>query len=151
MKNITIWLSIFPLQDMWVLLFWGHWEKNIYWVYEQWPSLNFLILIWKNFIWTVFFQVFSMNSVLLLFYVWGFWPRGMSNHSSLTRDWTRRWTLNHWANRAVPKLSNFEMETQDKLWNGYRVACILPSLSKDNLITMLQYQYQDLQIDTILC
>ena len=34
-KTITIWLSIFPLTYMGVLLFWGHWEKNMEFMNNQ--------------------------------------------------------------------------------------------------------------------
>ena len=34
-KTITIWLSIFPLKYMGVLLFWGHWEKNMEFMNNQ--------------------------------------------------------------------------------------------------------------------
>ena len=45
--------------------------------------------------------------VLLLFYVLAFWPWGMWDLSSLTRDWTRtpciwRWNLNCWTAREDP-------------------------------------------------
>ena len=47
-------------------------------------------------------------TILLQFYVLFFWPRGMYDLSSLTRDWTHtpcigRWRLNHWSAREVHK------------------------------------------------
>ena len=40
---------------------------------------------------------------------WFFWPRGMWDLTSLTRNWIRtpcigRWSLNHWTAREVPSL-----------------------------------------------
>ena len=55
----------------------------------------------------VLFMFFLFKSLLLLFYVLGFLPRGMWALSSLTRDWIctsciGRWSLNHWTTREVP-------------------------------------------------
>ena len=56
-----------------------------------------------------FFKKSLLTSVtiLLLFYVLVFWPWGMWDLSSQTRDWTctlciRRWSLNHWTTREIP-------------------------------------------------
>ena len=59
------------------------------------------------FMWTTFKVFIEFVTILLLFYVLLFWPRGMWDLSSLTRDqtctlWTRRWRLNHWTARGVP-------------------------------------------------
>ena len=46
-------------------------------------------------------------TILLLFYVWSFWPQGIWDLSSPTRDpictpGIGRWSLNHWTAREVP-------------------------------------------------
>ena len=54
--------------------------------------------------WTIF-KVFSkFVTVLLSFYVLVFWPRGMWDLGSLTRDQTciGMWNLNHWITKEVP-------------------------------------------------
>ena len=39
--------------------------------------------------WTIFLKVFfEFVTILLLFYVLAFWPKGMKDLSSPTRDWT---------------------------------------------------------------
>ena len=61
------------------------------------------------------FNVFiEFATILFLFYVLVFWPRGLWHLSSLTRDrthtpWIWRWSLNHWTTREVPSsvLLNF--------------------------------------------
>ena len=59
-------------------------------------------LVWTN------FKVFiEFVTILLLFYVFVFWPWGMWDLSSPTRDWTHtpcigRQSLNHWTAREVP-------------------------------------------------
>ena len=59
---------------------------------------------WNFFIKVFFFNVdhlkkyfFEFITILLLFYVLAFWPQGMWNHSSPTRDRTHThwWSLNH--------------------------------------------------------
>ena len=57
---------------------------------------------------TIFKVFIEFVTILLLFYVLVFWPRGMWDLSSLTRDWTRtpcigRQILNHWTTREVRK------------------------------------------------
>ena len=57
------------------------------------------------------FKVFTeFSTILFLFYVLVFWPRGTWDYISLTRDRTGtlcigRPSLNHWATREVPQLS----------------------------------------------
>ena len=57
-----------------------------------------------------FLKVFiEFVTILLQFYVLVFWPRGMRDPSSPTRDRTRtpyngRWSPNHWTTREVPLL-----------------------------------------------
>ena len=57
--------------------------------------------------WTILKVSIEFVTLLLLFYVLVFWPRGMWDLSSLTRDRTctpciGRWSLNHWTTREVP-------------------------------------------------
>ena len=57
--------------------------------------------------WTIFKVFIDSVTILLLFYVLVFWPPGMWDLSSPTRDRTRtpctgRGSLNHWAAREVP-------------------------------------------------
>ena len=56
--------------------------------------------------WTIFKVLIEFVTILLLFYVLVFWPRGMWDLSSPTRDRTRtpcfgRRCLNHWTAREV--------------------------------------------------
>ena len=60
--------------------------------------------------WTVFKVFIEFVTIVLLFYVLVFWPRGMWDLSSLTRDWTctpciGRRSLNHWTAREVTRVS----------------------------------------------
>ena len=53
---------------------------------------------------------FEFVTILLLFYILVFWPGGMWNFSSPTRDWTHtpcigRGSLNHWTTREVLPVS----------------------------------------------
>ena len=57
--------------------------------------------------WTIFKVFIEFVTILLLFYVLVFWPRGMWDLSSLTRDRTctpciERQSLNPWTAREVP-------------------------------------------------
>ena len=57
--------------------------------------------------WTIFRDFIEFATILLLFYVLGFWLWGMWDFSSPTRDWTctpctERKSLNHWTIREVP-------------------------------------------------
>ena len=75
-----------------------------YVIEEFYACITFL----KDIFWCGPFLKFLLNvTILLLFYVLVFWPRGMWDLSSLTRDWTRsrcigRRSLNHWTAREVP-------------------------------------------------
>ena len=57
--------------------------------------------------WTIFLKVFiEFVTILLLFYVLGFWLPDMWEICSPTRDWictpyVGRWSLNHWTTREV--------------------------------------------------
>ena len=73
--------------------------------------LWFLVFYFKDFffflMWTIFKVFIEFVTILPLFYVLVFWPRGMWDLSSLTRDRTHtpctgRWSLNHWTAREVP-------------------------------------------------
>ena len=57
--------------------------------------------------WTTFKVIIEFVKILLLFYVLVFWPQGMWDLSSPTRDQTcvpciGRQILNHWTAREVP-------------------------------------------------
>ena len=63
--------------------------------------------------WTIFKVFIEFVTILLLFYVLVFWPRGMWGLTSLTRDQTHtpfigRQSLNHWTTREVPVITAFE-------------------------------------------
>ena len=70
--------------------------------------LRFFFLMW------IIFKVFiEFVTILLLFYVLDFWPQGMWDLSSLTRDrsctpCTGRHSLNHWASGEVPQQHHFK-------------------------------------------
>ena len=82
---------------------------------ERLTTLSSLIHIYAtNFFWSFFwwrpcFKAFTeFVAVLLLFYVLVFWPWGMWDLSSLTRDRTctlciGRWSLIHWTIREAPQ------------------------------------------------
>ena len=100
-----------------------------YWSWVRFPGssssafswvhwINFCILFYF-FCWLFFFLMEEISSflkvfiefvtILLLFYVLVFWPRGMCGLSFPTGDQTRtrcagRWSLNHWTTREVPLL-----------------------------------------------
>ena len=63
--------------------------------------------------------------MLLLFYFLAFWPRGMRNLSSLTKDWTHTpciggWSLNYWTAREIPRIKFLMMEFQTcNNWKGF--------------------------------
>ena len=58
--------------------------------------------------WTIFKVFIEFVTILLLFYVLAFWPRGMGDLSPTTRDGIHttcigRQSLNHWTTREVPQ------------------------------------------------
>ena len=64
--------------------------------------------------WTVFKVFIEFVTILLLFYVLVFRPRGIWDLSTPTRDGTLthcigRQTPNYWTTREVPKLSLFDL------------------------------------------
>ena len=71
---------------------------------------NISLLFSKIFLmWTIFKVFIEFVTLLLLFYVLVFWPWGMRDPSSPTRDrtctpCTGRWSLNHWTARKSPIL-----------------------------------------------
>ena len=70
----------------------------------------FPFLFFKIFLmWTIFKVFIDFVTILPLFYVLFFWPRGIWDLSSLTRDQTRtpstaRRSPNHWTAKEVPSL-----------------------------------------------
>ena len=62
--------------------------------------LRTLIPVWR-------FIISSIYTILLLFYILRFWPWGIWDCNSLTRDWTcspyiGKQSLNHWTTRQAP-------------------------------------------------
>ena len=77
----------------------------------QLPSWNFFLKIFFL-MWTIFKVIIEFVTILLLFYVLVFWPWGMWDLSSPTRDQTHtpcigKRSLNHWTAREVPALLKF--------------------------------------------
>ena len=67
----------------------------------------FLRFFFFFFLWTISKVFIEFVTILLLFYVLVFWPQGMWNLNSPTRDQTRtpcveRRNLNHWTAQDVP-------------------------------------------------
>ena len=67
-----------------------------------------MVFFFKDFLmWTIFQVFIEFVTILLLFYVLVFWPRGMWDLSSPTRDQTLtpsigRQSLNHWTTSGSP-------------------------------------------------
>ena len=67
-----------------------------------------IFFFFKDFlVWTIFKVLTEFVTILLLFYVLAFWPWGMWDLSSPTRDQTYnacigRWSLDHWTAREIP-------------------------------------------------
>ena len=73
-------------------------------------STDFFFFLRFFLMWTIFKVFIEFVTILLLFYVLVFWPRGMWDLSSPTRNRTRtpfigRRSLNHWTPREVPSTS----------------------------------------------
>ena len=71
------------------------------------PLFYFILFLKIFLMWTIFKVFIEFVTVLLLFYVLVFWPQGMWDLSSPTRDWTLthcigRWSLNYWTTREFP-------------------------------------------------
>ena len=65
--------------------------------------------------WTIFKVLIGFVTILLLFHILVFWPQGMWNLSSPTRDrtqtpFTGRRSLNHWTSREVPRIFALDWE-----------------------------------------
>ena len=87
-------------------------------IFSTWRCL-ILFFFFLDFLMWIMFKVFTeFFTILLLFYVLVFWPRGIGDRCSPTRDWCspirdrictpciERWSLNHWTAREVPKILN---------------------------------------------
>ena len=64
--------------------------------------------------WTIFKVFIEFVTIVFLFYVLVFWPQGMWDLSSPTRDGTHtpyigRQGLNHWTAREVPTVIHFNL------------------------------------------
>ena len=78
---------------------------------KDWSNFQvffFFKLFFFFLMWTIFKVFIEFVTILLLFYVLVFWPRGMWDLSSPTRDRTHtpcigRRCLNHWIAREVPR------------------------------------------------
>ena len=75
------------------------------WLLEQRvPALTltmFLFFFFFFLMWTILKVFIEFVTILLLFYVLVFWPHGMGDLTSPTRDWSHIhcigwWSLNHW-------------------------------------------------------
>ena len=83
---------------------------------------TFSFFFFKIFLmWTIFKVFIEFVTILVLFYVLVFWPRGMWNLSSRTRDQTRtpcigRQSLNQWTIREVSR-HIFFFKPQNNLMN----------------------------------
>ena len=95
-------------------------------------------------VWTIFKVFIEFVTILLLFYVLVFWPQGMWDLSSLTRNWTRtpfigRRSLNHWSAREVPecpflKLINIPLYL-------YAAFCLSLHLSMDTCVVFISLSW----------
>ena len=73
----------------------------IFGLYASFFFLRFFLM------WIILKVFIEFAVILLLFYVLAFWPQGMWNPSSLTRDWTGtacigRQSLKYWITKEVP-------------------------------------------------
>ena len=75
--------------------------------------------------WAILKGFIKFVTVLLLLYVLIFWPQGIWDLSSLTRDRTRvpcieRGRLNHWTTSEVPTEGSFDDAREErKNWESY--------------------------------
>ena len=89
--------------------------------------------------WTIFKVFIEFLTASFLFYVSLFWPQGMWDFSSLTKDWTctpyiGRQSLNHLTARKVPRikiklslwLRGKELASARKCNRGWRPGCTCP-------------------------
>ena len=94
--------------------------------------------------WTINTVFIEFVTILLLFFALVFWPRGMWDLSSPTRDWTHtpcigRWSLNHWTVREVPNLlfkTQFIASRYRELvtWTGKNLCLCLRKSTKTKMI-----------------
>ena len=97
------------------------------------PRINYFLI----FMWTIFKVFIWFVTILLLFYFLAFWPRGMRNLNSLTKDWTHtpcigRWSLNYKTAREIPKIKFLMMELQTcNKWKGLSVVKNYPAIAGD--------------------
>ena len=105
------WAQVFDHKTSWIFLFF----KRVFWM------------------WTIFKVFIEFFTILLLFYVLVFWPWGMWDLSSPTRDWTLtscigKQSLNHWVTREISAfffflcclwfLSICRLKAKDKSYQG---------------------------------
>ena len=86
---------------------------------------------------TIFKVFFEFVTILFLFYALVFWPCGMWDLSSLTRDLTctpciGRRSLNHWTVREVPSESFFELCAQSLEFCDLNASSILSHLEEEH-------------------
>ena len=88
------------------------WLAFVWW--SCYKAFILFIYFFKVFLmWTIFKVFIEFVTILLLFHVLVFWPRGMWDLSSPTRDQTHtpcigRRSLNHWTAREVPCYKAFK-------------------------------------------
>ena len=94
---------------------WIPWEQRPRLVHPQlspqprtWPSLDDFLFFKIFFTWTILWVFTEFVTILLLLYVFIFWPQGIWNLISLTRNWTHapyigRRSLNHRTTKEVPR------------------------------------------------
>ena len=86
----------------------------------QHPRINFFKFLCGPFL----KSLFDLLQYCFYFIFLAFWPRGMRNLNSLTKDWTHtpcigRWSLNYWTAREIPKIKFLMMEFQTcNNWKG---------------------------------
>ena len=92
---------------------------------EEYCFVNFFLFLLFCLMWTIFKVFIEFVTILLLFHVLVFWPRGMWDLSSLTRDWTctpsaGRQSLNHWTAREIPCFVNFDASSLMLIFGLYK-------------------------------
>jgi len=115
-------------------------EGSLSWVF-------FLNILFFFLVWTIFKVFIEFVAILLLFYIFVFWPQGMWDLSFPTRDWTcihrvEWWSLNHWTTREVPELGLIFIPT----------LTVWPSVSDPNFVcisVLLAYRVRSMLILTI--
>ena len=85
----------------------GDWWATIHGVEKSRTQLSYFTFHFFTFdVWAIFIVFIEFVTILLLFDVLGFWPQGIWDLGSLTRDGTcihciGRGSLNHWTTREV--------------------------------------------------